>query len=105
MQKAGISILPRSSPGRWSVGLAVASIVFFALSEVLTGFEVLGAGNTHALATALTVILAAISGGALAAGVISLTKSGERSVLVFLAVAVGLYSLVSAIVSLLGLPK
>ena len=105
MQNVRISILPRRSLGRSSVALAVASILFFVLSEVLTGFQVLGPGNNHALATALTIILAAIAGGAFAAGLISLINSKDISVFVFSTTAIGLYSLVGATVSLLGLPK
>ena len=105
MQNVQLSVLPRSSLGRWSVGLAVTSILFFVLSEVLTGFQVLGPGNNRALALALTGVLAGIEGAVFVTGLMSLMKSRERSVLVFLATAISLYSLVGATVSMLGLPK
>jgi hypothetical protein len=65
-----ISILPKSPLSRWSVGLGVAWILFFALSEVLTGFEVLGPGLNLALAVALTIVLTGIAGAAFVTGLI-----------------------------------
>ena len=100
-----ISILPKTSLGRWSVGLGVAWILFFALSEVLTGFEVLGAGFNPALAIALTIVGAGITGAAFVTGLISMTKSKERSAFVFLTTAIGLYGLIGNTISLLGLAK
>ncbi len=100
-----ISILPKTSLGRWSVGLGVAWIVFFALSEVLTGFEVLGPRLNPALAVALTIVLMGISGAAFVTGLMSMIKSKERSVFVFLTTAIGLYGLIGTTGSLLGLAK
>ncbi len=56
-----ITILPKSPLGRWSVGLGVAWILFFVLSEVLTGFEVLGPELNLALARVLTIVEAGIA--------------------------------------------
>ena len=100
-----INILPKSSLGRWSVGLGVAWILFFALSEVLTGFEVLGPGFNPALAVALTIVLADIAGAAFVTGLIGIIKSKERSAFVFLTTAIGLYGLIGTTISLLGLAK
>jgi len=100
-----ISVLPKTSLGRWSVGLCVAWILFFALSEVLTGFEALGPGFNLALAVSLTIVLVGISGAAFVTGLISMTKSQERSVLVFLTTAIGLYGLIGNTISLVGLAK
>jgi hypothetical protein len=72
-----ISVLPKTSLGRWSVGLAIAFILFFVLAEVLTGFEVLGPGFNLVLALALTIVLAGISGVASATGLISMIKNRE----------------------------
>jgi hypothetical protein len=98
-----ISILPKTSLGRWSVGLAVAWILFFALSEVLVGFEVFGPESNRAPAVALTIVVAGIGGAALVTGLISIIKSKERSILVFLTTAIGFYSLFGA--ALLRLAK
>jgi hypothetical protein len=100
-----ISILPKTSLGWWSVGLGVAWILFFALSEVLTGFEVLGPAFNPVLAVALTIVLAGIAVAAFITGLISIIKSEERSILVFVAMAIGLYSLIGGTLSLLGLAK
>ncbi len=105
MQKVWIGTLPRSLLGRWSVGLALASTVFFVLADVLSGFKVLGERNNHAFAVGLTIILAVIAGGAVATGLTSVVKSVERFVLVFLAAALGIYTLFGAITSLLALPE
>ena len=95
-----ISILPKSPLGWWSVGLGVASIPFFALSEVILGP---GPNYNMALANALTIVLAGIVGAAFVTGLISVIKSKERSVFVFLTTAIGLYGLIGATGSLLGL--
>ena len=100
-----ISILPKTTLGRWPVGLGVTWILFFALSEVLTSFEVLGPELNPALAVALTIVLAGISGAALVTGLISMIKSKERSAFVFLTTAIGLWGLIGTVTSLLGLQK
>ena len=96
------TILPKTSPGRWSVGLGVACILFFVLSEVILGP---GPNYNMALAYTLTIILAGIVGAAFVTGLISMIKSKERSVFVFLTTAIGLYGLTGATGSLLGLAK
>ena len=95
-----ISILPRTSLGRWSSGFAIAFILFFALSEVLVGFESLGPGFNPVLALVLTIVLAGISGAAFVTGLISMIQSKERSVFIFVSTAIGLYSLIGADASL-----
>lgn len=82
-----ISILPKTSLGRWSVGLGIAWILFFVLSEVLTGFEVLGPGLNPALAVALTIIITGIAVAAFVTGLIGMIKSKERSVVFLTTVA------------------
>ena len=70
------------------------------MSEVLTGFEVLGPGFNPVLALALTIVLAGISGAAFVTGLISMIKRKERSAFVFLTAAIGLYGLIGAAASL-----
>ncbi len=82
--------------------MGVASIPFFALSEVILGP---GPNYNMALANALTIVLAGIVGAAFVTGLISVIKSKERSALVFLTTAIGLYGLIGATGSLLGLEK
>jgi hypothetical protein len=82
--------------------LVVASVLFFVLSEVILGP---GPDYNMALAYALTAILTGIVVAAIVTGLISIIKRKERSILVFVAMAIGLYSLVGGIGSLLGLAK
>jgi hypothetical protein len=97
-----VSILPKTSLGWWSVGLSVASIPFFALSEVILGP---GPDYNMALAYTLTTVLAGILVAAFVTGLIGIIKRKERSVLVFVGMAIALWSLIGAIGSLLGLAK
>ena len=86
-----ISILPKTSLGRWSVGLAAAFILLFALFVVLTALGGVGPGPVR-----LTMVVAVgISGiAALVTGLISIIKSKEWSILVFSIVVVGLLVLI-----------
>jgi hypothetical protein len=97
-----ISILPKSLLGWWSVGLCVASILFFALFVVILGP---GPDYNMPLAYTLTVVLTGISVAAFVIGLLSIMKRKERSILVFVAMAIGLYSLIGGATSLLGLQK
>jgi len=82
--------------------LCVASILFFALSQVILGP---GPDYNMVLANALTIVLTGIAVAAFVTGLISIIKSKERSILVFVATAIGLYSMIGGTVSLLGLAK
>jgi len=97
-----ISILPKSLLGWWSIGLVVANILFFVLSQVILGP---GPDYNMPLAYTLTIVLAGIAGAAFVTGLVSIIKSKERSILVFVAMAIGLYSLIGGTLSLLGLAK
>ncbi len=98
-----INILPKHQLGWWSLGLGVAWILFFPLAQVI-----LGAGPNYnmALATTLTIVATGIGAAAFVTGLISIIKSKERSVLVFMTTAIGLYSLIGGTVtSLVRLAK
>jgi hypothetical protein len=97
-----ISVLPKTFLGWWSVGLVVANILFFVLSQVILGP---GPDYNMALANTLTIVATCIAVAAFVTGLISIIKSGERSILVFAAMAIGLYSLIGGTLSLLGLAK
>jgi hypothetical protein len=97
-----ITILPKSVLGWWSIGLVVAYILFFVLSEVILGP---GTDYNMPLAYALTIVATGIVAAAFVTGLISVIKSKERSILVFVAMAIGLYSLIGGVASLLGLAK
>jgi hypothetical protein len=90
------TILPKTTPGKWSIGLIGGLVLFFALMWLLVASGQRG-GETFFSNLALTVpaLLAAISGiAAFFTGIISIIKSKERSVLVFLAVIIGLFVLI-----------
>ena len=57
------------------------------------------------LAYALTAVDSSMALAAFVTGIISITKSKERSILVFLTTAIGLYGMVGGIPALLGLAK
>jgi hypothetical protein len=96
------SILPKTSLGWWSVGLCVASILFFALFVVILGP---GPDYNMPLAYTLTGVLTGISVAAFVTGLISFMKRKERSILIFVAMTIGLYSLIRGATSLFGLQK
>jgi hypothetical protein len=101
----GISILPKSSPGRWSAFLTIALVLFYVLAEVLYGFEIFGAGSQKTFANALGIIGICISGAALAGGLTALIRNRERAVLVYVATIIGAYSLFGFVTGMLGLQK
>jgi hypothetical protein len=92
MHSVQIETLPRSALGQRSVGLATAFILYFVLSEVLTGSQVLGPGYSHALGPALTSVLRGITATAFVAGLITPIGSGAQSVLIVLSTALGSYN-------------
>ena len=87
-----ISILPKTSLGRWSVGLGAAFILVFVLSGVLTALGGVSVGP--APVGPIAGVALGVSGiAALVTGLISIIKSKERSILVFVAVVAGLFCL------------
>ena len=85
-----ISILPKTSLGRWSVGLAAACFLP-PLVQWLAGPELHSAVDPVALI--ITVALGILGIGSVVTGLISIIKRKERSILVFVAVIVALFFL------------
>ncbi len=86
-----INVLPKTSLGRWSVGLAAAIILLLVLLCVFAGQGDVGPGPFSPIAT----VAFGISGiAALVTGLISIVKNKERSVLVFVAALSGLFVLI-----------
>jgi len=80
----------------WSTGLIIVFFLFFAVFLILVASGQRG-GDTFFSNLALTIpmLLAGVSGiSALVTGIIGIVKSRERSVLVFLATAIGLFVLI-----------
>jgi hypothetical protein len=97
-----IAILPKTPLGWWSAGLVIVSILFFVLSAVILGP---GPDYNMSLAYALTAVIAGIAVAAFVTGLIGFIRSKERSILVFVAIVISLYSFVGGIASLFGLSK
>ena len=83
-------ILPKTPLGGWSVGLVVAVIVSFALLPDVDDADL------TALGRALAIVFAVISGAAFVTGLVGIVRRRERSVLVFLSTAIGLFALIVA---------
>ena len=86
-----VSILPKTSLGWWSVGLVIAIIVLFVVVPEVPGAEV------TALGRAIAIGFAAISGVAFVTGLIGIVRRRERSILVFLTTAIGMFALIIAV--------
>jgi hypothetical protein len=92
--KMRITILPKTPLGRWSVGTAVV-VILVALLDILL-FKALNVLEFKSGSIELRIFFVALglSGiGALLTGFISIIKSKERSILVFLALVIGLIAL------------
>jgi hypothetical protein len=86
-----ISVLPRSSLGWWSVGLAVAFFLALVVVSVLPGDDLLDAESNQALAVVLKIVLIGMSGASFVAGLVSLIKRKESSALVLVGMLITLW--------------
>jgi hypothetical protein len=88
-----ISILPKRALGWWSVGLAILALLF--LSPIFSIFRLFSVASQIGLSPGqIKGIAFAIAGGAaFITGLISIIKSKERSIFVFLAMLIGLCAL------------
>ena len=97
-----ISVLPKTSLGKWSIGLAIAFILFFYLIGALTDSDPFGPGSNPVLAVVFKIIFAGMPVAILVTGLVSVIKRKERSVLVLVSMVVGLWFLTAAVWLLLG---
>jgi cytochrome c biogenesis protein CcdA len=90
-----INLLPKTSLGRWSLGLAIALILLFVLAagslREQWGLDENGELVNPALTVVLTIILVTISGAALVTGLVSAIKRKDRSVLVFVGMIIAFW--------------
>jgi len=86
-----IGVLPRSSLGRWSVGLAIAFILSLVAVQALPGDALSDTESNQALAVVLKIILIGVSGASFVAGLISVIKRKESSVLVLVGMLITLW--------------
>jgi len=94
-EEVPITLLPKTSLGRWSLGLAIASIVVFVVAAGPLR-EQWGLNENEqlvnpVLTVVLTIIIVGTSAADLVTGLISVIKRKERSVLVFLGMLITLW--------------
>jgi hypothetical protein len=94
-EEVPITCLPKTSLGRWSLGLAIAFILLFVLAAGPLR-EQWGLNENEelvnpVLTVVLTIILVGIAVAALVTGLIGAIKRKERSVLVFLGMLIAFW--------------
>ena len=99
-----ITILPKTSWGWWSFGLVIAIILLFGgvLDQILALFGVVEVPTGSALERNLSIGFAVISAAAFITGLIGVLRRAERSILVFLTMAIGLFALIIALIQASG---
>jgi hypothetical protein len=97
-----VKVVPGTAPGWFSVALVVASVLLFVLFVVILGP---GPDYNMPLAYALTGVIAIVSVAAVLTGLFGVIRRGERAILVYIATAVGAYSLLGCVTALLGLQR
>jgi hypothetical protein len=88
-----IQLLPKSSLGKWSIGLILAFFVLFAIGNIVVAIQGPIAGQTFLSNPILSIpmLSSAVAGGlSFFTGFIAIIKNRDRSVLVFLATIIGL---------------
>ncbi len=93
--------MPKTKLGRWSVWLIIVFFVLFILMQIIAavgrsqGAFDSDSFNAYQILIPITIIPAGICGlAAFFTGIISIIKSKERSVFVFLATAIGFFVLI-----------
>ena len=98
-----ITFLPKTRLGKWSVNLAIVSFALFVVGSVfpmeygITGFKMF---IQNPLLTIITILLSFVIIATSIMGLISVIKNKERSILVFLAIPSGLFSILGFFVPL-----
>ncbi len=87
----GTSILPQSPLGWWSVGLAMTFLGLLVAVSGQLGEDLLDSEGNQALALALKIVFIAMSGISFAAGLVSIIKRKESSVLVVVGMLITLW--------------
>jgi len=90
------TLLPKTTLGKWSTGLIIVAFLLFVvfLIEVASGFRGGDTLDFSDLWAGIPMLLAGVSAiSSMVTGIIGIVKSKERSILVFLASAIGLFAL------------
>jgi len=77
--------------------LVIAIIVLFVVIDIVIVPEVPSSGGTSALDRGLATVFAGISAAAFVTGLIGVVTRRERSILVFLTTAIGLFAFIIAV--------
>jgi len=89
-----ISILPKTSLGKWSTGLIIAAFIMpvvFIIEMVLNSWSGMWS-------VVIPIILGAVFAfSSMVIGIIGIVKSKERSILVFIATVLGAFALIIAV--------
>jgi tellurite resistance protein TehA-like permease len=88
------TLLPTTTLGKWSIGLVIVFFLFFVVFLIEAKSGLLGGDTWTWDWPAIPILLAGVSAvSALVTGIIGIVKSRERSVLVFMSAALGLFVL------------
>ena len=96
MVKLKISFLPKSRLGKWAVIMMILNCALFVVGSVLpwkpgySGFEIVIQNPLQAI---ITILMLAVGIATFSMALISVIKNKERSILAFLAILLGLYSI------------
>lgn len=91
-EEMAISVLPRSSLGKWSVVLAIVFIIAFALLVGLIGAltdpDPFAEGFNPVLEVVFAIILVGTAGASFLTGLVGVIRRKERSLLVFVSMLI-----------------
>jgi hypothetical protein len=86
-----ITVLPKTTLGKWSLGTILVGILLYLVFFIVVRVGFRSGVNVPASPTILLFISAIAS---MVGGIFSIIKSKERSILIFLSVAIGVFALV-----------
>ena len=101
-RETSISVLPKTSLGKWSVILAIALILFLVLAGTLTAGFTFSPGFNPVLAVVLKITLVGMPGTVFVTGLVSMIKRKERSIIVLVSIALGFWFLIGGVWNVLG---
>jgi tellurite resistance protein TehA-like permease len=91
-----LTLLPKTKLGKWSLGLIIAGLVLYGIFFIVVslgyrGGETFGIKDVIPASPMILMVLAAIA--SMVVGIISVIKSKERSIIVFITIVIGLFAL------------
>lgn len=99
-----MTLLPKTRIGKWSIGLFIISLLLNIVASIVSVIQepVTFYNRTVVNMSAITGLVAMV--GAFILGIVSITKSKERSLLVYIASILGFMMLIVLIGELIFLP-